>query len=363
VMSPTELRLWVGPAESRVDGILDVRLRSAGGKGDVAEIAAVGPLDPSRERLVAGVVQPRKRNGQDGIPEMYRLNGAPFKYEIEPDRVVGGIIRAKVRFPSPLETEYPVNNTVYGEYYRPFGTGPFPCVIVLHITGGDFELSRFISRVLAKSHTAALFIKMPYYGERRPKGERIRMVSNDLERGLRSMRQVVLDLRRTADWIEARPELDGGRIGVMGVSLGAIAGALSTAIEPRISHACLVLGGAHLENVLYESVEREAREYRKIWIKHGGTRKSFAKVFAPYDPGSYAERLHRRVVLMISASHDRTIPKESSLALWEATGRQRILWYPCGHYSMAKYFIPALGHATQFFRDWPDRAENGLPAD
>lgn len=303
--------------------------------------------------LVKGTVQPPPRKADAQLPEIYRLEPKAFSYEIEPESTFAGILRSRVRFPSPVETEFPENNTIHGELFRPFGPGPFPCVIVLHIAGGDFELSRFVARMLTRGNVAALFVKMPYYGERRPKTGRIRMVSSDLERGLTSMRQVVLDLRRTCDWIEHAPDLDGNRIGVAGISLGSITGSLAAAIESRITHACLIMGGARLEHVLYESSEREALEYRQMWTAAGGDRESFAKVFAPYDPATYGDRLCQRVVLMISASEDKVIPMQSTLALWEATGRQEIIWYPCGHYTMVKYFLPALSHAVKFFQDWP----------
>lgn len=364
-MSPSDLTLWLGaPGTSNADA--EFRRFELGAllSDRAAEKPLVDspshPLDPNIERLLRGAAQPLARKQEGSMPEIYRLNNEAFHYEVEPEKTVAGVQRFKVRFPSPVTTEYPENNTVHAELFRPFtrpGNGELPCVIVLHITGGDFELSRFISTTLAKSGTAALFVKMPYYGERRPPGGKIRMVSNDLERGLTSMRQVVLDLRRACDWIEAYPGLDGQRIGVMGVSLGSITGALASAIEPRISHACLVMGGARMEHILYESTEREARQYLTEWTKNGGTREKFAQIMAPYDPATYGDRLKQRVVLMISASEDKTIPHASGMALWEATGRQRIVWYPCGHYTMAKYFLGAMGHSINFFQEWPGARE------
>lgn len=305
-----------------------------------------------------GRVEPRKRAEESEIPEFFRLDQSGFDFDVEPWMVSAAVLRSKVRFASPIVTEHKENNTVHGELFRPFGAGSFPCILMLHIAGGDFELSRAVSQMLASQKIAVLFIKMPYYGERRPSGVRVRMLSNDLERGLLSMRQTVLDLRRACDWIETEPDLDSRRIGVMGISLGAITGSLASAIEPRITHACLIMGGAALHHVLYESVEREAKSYREQWVRAGGTRESFAKVMGPYDPATYANRLSRRVVLMISASEDKTIPRQCTQALWDATGRQRVIWYPAGHYSMAKYLLPAMADASRFFHEWPDRARS-----
>ena len=41
-------------------------------------------------------------------------------------------------------------------------------MVVLHILGSDFPLSRYMAARLADRGVAALFLKLPYYGERRP---------------------------------------------------------------------------------------------------------------------------------------------------------------------------------------------------
>src|SRR5258708_285787 len=160
------------------------------------------------------------------------------------------------------------------------------------------------------------------------------------------MRQAVLDLRRACDWMAVQPELDGKRLGVMGVSLGAIVGGLASAIEPRLTHACLVMGGAQLEHILYDSTDRDAKRDRSAWLKAGGTRETFVQMIKPYDAATYAQRLCLRKVLMISAAKDEVIPRASIDALWSAAGKQQNIWYPCGHYGMAFYLFSAISNAA-----------------
>ena len=82
---------------------------------------------------------------------------------------------------------------VHAEYFAPVGFGPKrPGVIVLHILGADFPLSRYMAARLADRGVAALFVKLPYYGERRPAGEgqgTKRFLSADIERTMTAMRQ------------------------------------------------------------------------------------------------------------------------------------------------------------------------------
>src|SRR6202042_2830380 len=94
---------------------------------------------------------------------------------------------SKLRFPSPIETPDAENNVVHAEYFAPLGFGPKrPGVIVLHILGADFPLSRYMAARLADRGVAALFVKLPYYGERRPPdrggASSKRFLSEDMER-------------------------------------------------------------------------------------------------------------------------------------------------------------------------------------
>ena len=102
----------------------------------------------------------------------------------------------RLRFPSPIVTPDEANNTVHGEYFRPKGGGKRPAVVVLHILGADFALSRYYAARLADRGVAALFLKLPYYGERR-QGERPSGSSRlDVARSTLAMRQGVCDIRR-----------------------------------------------------------------------------------------------------------------------------------------------------------------------
>ena len=82
------------------------------------------------------------------IPERYRLEAHRFDYILEAQRdlPISGVEIFSLRFPSPVTSPFAENNTVHAEYYRPNKPGPFPCVVVLDITGGDQKLSRIIAR-------------------------------------------------------------------------------------------------------------------------------------------------------------------------------------------------------------------------
>lgn len=366
VLSPSDATLWVGFSSGTDKGasgeaIVGYSLRDLWAHRPAVDHARVDtpahPLDPATERSVVGTIRPT-RASESSIPEMYRMDTESFEYEESPDNVGSGIVRTMVKIPSPVVTPYPENNTIPVEVFRPRGDGPWPYIIVTHIAGGDFELSRFVATTLANSGLACAFIKLPYYGERQPPGKDIKMLQPDVEVASGAMAQAIKDIRRVCDWIEGQPDLEAGKIGICGISLGSITGALATAIEPRITHACLIIGGGSLHDLVFESVEKEAREFRRLWTESGGTRESLGALMKSFDPVTYGDRLRERTVFMINASQDESVPVTCGKALWEAAGKQKIVWYPCGHYTIVRYIMPALQQTVQFFKAWPDRSAN-----
>ena len=160
-----------------------------------------------------------------------------------------------VTFPSPVVTPQASNNTVHAEFYRSKRDGRRPAVIVLHILGGDFPLSRLFCNRLAQQGVSALFVKMPYYGPRRGADSKRRMVSLNPDETVEGMTQAVLDIRRSVAWLAARDDVAAGRIGIFGISLGGITGGLAASIEPQIGHVCLLLAGGDIGQVALDSPE------------------------------------------------------------------------------------------------------------
>src|SRR5262249_15628892 len=138
-----------------------------------------------------------------------------------------GLTVFRVRFPSPVESPHKENNTVHAEFYRPDGKGPFPGLIILDITGGDQSLSRSIGTYFAQKGIAGLLVRLAYYAPRRPPASRLRLLPTNLPQSMNALRQTVLDVRRATAWLEARPEVDRQRLGIVGTSLGSMVGALA----------------------------------------------------------------------------------------------------------------------------------------
>ncbi len=312
-----------------------------------------GTAEEAAERI--GEVEFQCAASEAILPERFRLGPHRFEYsQVAVSSVARNMRLSKVTFPSPVVTPHENNNTVHCEYFCPLpaqgavATERVPGVIVLHILGGDFDLSRLFCRTLASKGVAALFLKMPYYGERRQPGSPARMVSVDPEETVRGMTQAVLDVRQAAAWLGAQEEVDPRQLGIMGISLGGITSALACSVEPRFHKACLILAGGDMGEVAWTS--EELAPLRKNWIDSGGTKEELFALFKAVDPIEYARPVPGRKILMLNARHDEVVPPACTEALWRAFGEPRIIWWNAGHYSAARYLFDGLAEAVKFFQ-------------
>lgn len=287
--------------------------------------------------------------GEDSLPEFFRLKEHTFAFQQEPIPTVSRAMEiSAVTFPSPVETPHPANNTVHCEYFRPLVEGKRPAVVVLHILGGDFDLSRLFCRRLAHEGVAALFVKLPYYGPRRQPGVAARMVSQDPRETVAGMKQAVLDIRRGAAWLAAQEEVDPGQLGVFGISLGGITAALAATAEPRFQRICLMLAGGDVAQVSWSSPELAG--LREKWLAGGGTKEEFFDLLKTVDPVTYGRNVHGRKILMLNASHDDVIPRACTESLWRAFGQPDIVWLDAGHYTAIRFLFDGMARVATFFR-------------
>ncbi len=302
----------------------------------------------------SGTVRFTPVGDETAIPKQFRLAPHSFDYELVPQHSLSKVMTvAKVTFPSPVVTPHENNNTVHCEYFRSSAPGPKPGVIVLHILGGDFDLARLFCRALAGKNINALFLKMPYYGERKQPGVDTRMISADPALTVHGMNQAVLDIRRAAAWLAAREDVADDQIGIMGISLGGITSALCVSLEPRFKKAALLLAGGDMGQVAWTSTEMA--EVREKWTAQGRTKEELFEVLRPIDPVTYAKPLPGRKILMLNASHDEVVPPACTESLWRAFGEPEIIWWDAGHYTAVRYLGGGMLRVVDFFQ--PDAKE------
>lgn len=128
--------------------------------------------------------------------------------------------------------------------YRPEGDGPWPAVIVVQeIFGVNDEIKGFAARIAEAGyvavapdmyHRAGYNVVVPYGPDR------------GRARGLRSQVSedgIVADLRATVEYLGGNPDVDAGRVGIVGFCFGGMVAYLAAARVPGIKAAAVYYGG------------------------------------------------------------------------------------------------------------------------
>jgi dienelactone hydrolase len=290
------------------------------------------------------------------IAARFQLKEHTFDWRAQRMRTVTDHLEVwNVTFPSAVVTPHAANNTVHCEYFQPRCPGQRPAVIVLHILGGDFPLSRLFCNALAQHGVAALFVKMPYYGPRREPGLSRRMISPDPHETVEGMTQAILDIRRATAWLAARPEVDDQELGIFGISLGGITSSLAAGVEPRIQNVCTLLAGGDMSQIAWE--HRELDGVRQKWLATGGTKDQFFEILRPIDPVTHAAGARGKRILMLNAADDELIPRACTDSLCQAFGEPEIQYYSGGHYTVIRHLLSALDRVCRFFAATAGAAE------
>lgn len=119
---------------------------------------------------------------------------------------------------------------------------------------------------------------------------------------------------RAISLLEARPEVDADRLGLLGYSWGGVIVLLTNGIDDRASSACTVFGAGfiHEESVWVQHWIRNMRESDvRLWARH-------------FDPSNYLELQHGRT-LFVGATADSYYPLRSFVRTWRGARCEKAL--------------------------------------
>jgi cephalosporin-C deacetylase-like acetyl esterase len=241
-----------------------------------------------------------------------------------------------IRFPSYGENGQE-DNLVTGRYYESKRPGKKPLVIIVPIPAGHTYPAEKMTAYL-KSHSMGeinifnMAIEkdvIDWTGLAAAVDESAFM--DRLENSAEREWTTVIDIRRTLDWAEARPEIDAQRIGLMGFSHGGFVAAGVAVQEPRLAATVLVMAGALLHQPMVRcSLGRSEGMRSKALSEFGWTEEELESriesEFSYFEPANFPGRVDPSKVLIVEAAKDDCIPETGREALWETMGRpQRIL--------------------------------------
>jgi pimeloyl-ACP methyl ester carboxylesterase len=159
---------------------------------------------------------------------------------------------------------------------RPRATNqPLPAILYIHAHGNRYDIGASelldgraalqspLGPVFAEAGYVTLCIDLPCFGERAGITESAAAKAH-LWEGRSLAGQMLGELASALDYLAARPDVNAGRIGVFGISMGATFGYWLAAVEPRLAcavHLCcfadfreLIAGGAHDRHGIYLTI-------------------------------------------------------------------------------------------------------------
>lgn len=146
------------------------------------------------------------------------------------------------------------------------------------------------------------------------------------------VRTEIILTRTLIDYLQTVPEVNRDRIGVAGVSYGAIMSGILLGVEPRIQAAMLLAGGADIPQIMSQSQDSAVREFRETQMRANHIRTPAELLAAlrqniPYDaldPAlAPALKRQRDRVLQYTVDGDTFVPTTNQEQLWQALGQPR----------------------------------------
>lgn len=219
---------------------------------------------------------------------------------------------------------------------------PFPCSLYLHGLGQKKETAEPYAHELLKEGYAVMALDAAYHGERQ--AGKLPMYGTNFYRMRDGYIQTVVDYRRALDYLESRPDIDGHRLTLIGMSMGAIMGSVLAGVDNRIKCPVLLVGGADRGMMSRLSQLPTWRQIRAE--KPDIDFDELSRIFAPSDPLNFVDKISPRPVLMINGKQDLVVPIEANKLLHNtAKEPKKIVWLDSGHALPINQTVPII-------RDW-----------
>lgn len=283
------------------------------------------------------------RNGHDPEHYIQTVNSAAiansesfFAYE-KPDRF--DFDGERVRFASPVQTQYPENNFVHLRYFPAGGKRRVrKAVIVLPHWNASPGQHVALCQGFQKLGLSSIRVSLPYHDERMPSElERADYaVSSNIGRTLDATRQAVLDTRASIDWLQERGYED---FAIVGTSLGSCYAFLASAHDERIRVNAFNHCSAYFADVVWTGL---STQHIRQSLEPVITLDRLRKVWDALNPAHYMDRFAglTKKSLFIYTQYDTTfLPEFAQLAVDHVRQRRldhRVVVLPCGHYTMGE---------------------------
>jgi uncharacterized protein len=186
---------------------------------------------------------------------------------------------------------------------------PAPGALLIHGYSSRKEhMADSVGRGLLSRSIASLSIDLPLHGTRQDPIAR-QALGNPLEL-MRHWRAAVAETRLAIEYLRARPEIDSGRLAVVGYSLGSFLATLLAAENAAVRALVVAAGGDLPTGSAFTTIARTL-----------------------VDPVRAVRKLKGRPLLVVHGRRDRTVLPEQAQRLYDAADEPKeIRWWDSGHY-------------------------------
>jgi len=194
---------------------------------------------------------------------------------------------------------------------------------------------------------SALRLSLPYHDFRMPEGLKRAdyMLSPNLGRTLRAVRQAVIDSRAALDWLESQGYR---KFAVLGTSLGSCVALISLAHDGRLTVSVQNHISPYFADVVWNGI---STRYVRMGLEGGIALEDLREIWMPISPRAYVSRLAGagKKSLLVHALYDFSFPPDLSQVVLRDYRRLGLphsaFAMPCGHYTSGVFpFNVILGY-------------------
>ena len=269
---------------------------------------------------------------QDLPLEVFRYDRKlPLSYGDSLVRTIDGIQVRAFRFASPRGGE------ATGLLFVPPGSGRRPGVLLQHGMPADAAYMTPQAVYIARHGAVVLALDAPFA---RRQGSPIRLTPADSAEQV----QLIVDLQRAADVLQARDDVDADRLAYVGRSYGGAMGALLAGVERRLTTYILSVADGGL---ITHSIGADGKRGPPGGVAPAEWQ-AWLGAMRPIEPIHFVRRAAPASILFQSARQDRNVPVADAEALHPAASQPKeVRWYDTGHALDAQAHVDQLAWLHQ----------------
>ena len=235
-----------------------------------------------------------------------------------------------VAWRSPIQTNFPRNNTARAEFFPSVHPRSAPTLFILHalMSAANVGYRRWATRFNELGWNAC-FVHLPYHYSRVPRGywNGELAITADLIRNAEGLRQGVMEVRQL---IAALHQHGCSEFGILGTSYGAWIGALLATVERDLRFLALMAPIVNVEHAIWQNpgTRMMRRELRRANI----TPDLVARHFHLSSPSHTEPLCDPTRVLFVSGDFDLVAPAVDIEAIHRKWRGSELLRVPQGHF-------------------------------